>query len=258
MARFEDRVCIITGGASGIGAETARRYVRDGGRVVIGDVDEALGGAIADEIGVAAVFVTIDVADPDSCAAGVAFTVATFGRLDGLVNSAIRMGPAPLEDLSLADWNRVLDVGLTGTFLMTQAAGRWWIDNETPGAVVNLSSTGGLQPYNLAGAYSTTKAGVIMLSRQFGLEWAKHNIRVNTVCPGHTETPLTAYMRDPAVKQARADVTPLGRVGQPDDIADGILYLLSDAAGYVTSSELVIDGGMSTSLFNHMPGRKWD
>ena len=124
--------------------------------------------------------------------------------------------------------------------------------------MVNLSSTGGLQPYNLAGAYSTTKAGVIMLSKQFGLEWARRNIRVNTVCPGHTETPLTAYMRDPAVKQARADVTPLGRVGQPDDIAEGILYLLSDAAAYVTSSELVIDGGMSTSLFNHMPGRKWD
>ena len=258
MARFEDRVCIITGGASGIGAETARRYVRDGGRVVIGDVDEVLGGAIADEIGDAAAFAPIDVADPASCASGVAFTVATFGRIDGLVNSAIRMGPAPLEDLSLADWNKVLDVGLTGTFLMTQATGRWWIENETPGAVVNLSSTGGLQPYNLAGAYSTTKAGVIMLSRQFGLEWAKHQIRVNAVCPGHTETPLTAYMRDPAVKQARADVTPLGRVGQPEDIAEGILYLMSDAASYVTASTLDIDGGMARSLFNHMPGRKWD
>lgn len=258
MARFEDRVCIITGGASGIGAETARRFVRDGGRVVIGDVDETLGRAVADELGDAAAFVRIDVADPGSCAAGVAFAVATFGRLDGLVNSAIRMGPTALVDLSLDDWKKVVDVGLTGTFLMTQAAGRWWIDNEVAGSVVNLSSTGGLQPYNLAGAYSTTKAGVIILSKQFGLEWARHNIRVNTVCPGHTETPLTAYMRDPAVKQARADVTPLGRVGQPDDIAEGILYLLSDAASYVTSSELVIDGGMSTSLFNHMPGRKWD
>ncbi len=258
MARFEDRVCIITGGASGIGAETARRFVRDGGRVVIGDVDEALGGAVADDIGDAAAFAPIDVTDPASCASGVAFAVATFGRLDGLVNSAIRMGPTALVDLSLDDWNKVVDVGLTGTFLMTQAAGRWWIEQGKPGAVVNMSSTGGLQPYNLAGAYSTTKAGVIMLSKQFGLEWAMHNIRVNTVCPGHTETPLTAYMRDPAVKQARADVTPLGRVGQPDDIAEGILYLLSDAASYMTSSELVIDGGLSTSLFNHMPGRKWD
>ena len=258
MARFENRVYIITGGASGIGAETARRLALEGGKVVVGDVDEARGGDLVDEIGDAAAFAPIDVTEAESCAAGVAFATATFGRLDGLVNSAIRMGPGPLEDLSLADWSKVLDVGLTGTFLMTQAAGRWWIENQAPGAVVNLSSTGGLQPYNLAGAYSTTKAGAIMLSRQFGLEWAKHHIRVNTVCPGHTETPLTAYMRDPAVKQARADVTPLGRVGQPDDIAEGILYLLSDAAAYVTSSELVIDGGMSTSLFNHMPGRKWD
>ena len=258
MARFDDRVCLITGGASGIGAETARRYVSEGGRAVIGDVDEERGAALADEIGSGAAFTRIDVSDPASCAAGIAFTTKTFGRLDGLVNSAIRMGPGALVDLSLDDWNKVVDSGLTGTFLMTQAAGRWWMDQGAQGAVVNLSSTGGLQPYNLAGAYSTTKAGVIMLSKQFGLEWARHGIRVNTVCPGHTETPLTAYMRDPAVKQARADVTPLHRVGQPDDIAEGILYLLSDEASYVTSSELVIDGGMSTSLFNHMPGRKWD
>ncbi|MEK9831815.1 MAG: SDR family NAD(P)-dependent oxidoreductase [Rhodospirillaceae bacterium] len=258
MSRFTDRVCIITGGASGIGAETARRFAAEGGHVVIADVDDELGNALAGEIGDRALYTHSDVTDPASCTATVALAVEKFGRLDGLVNSAIRMGPVALEDLPLEDWQKVIDVGLTGTFLMTQAAGRWWIEQDRPGAVVNLSSTGGLQPYNLAGAYSTTKAGVIMLSKQFGLEWARHNIRVNTVCPGHTETPLTAYMRDPAVKQARADVTPLGRVGQPDDIAEGILYLLSDAAAYVTSSELVIDGGMSTSLFNHMPGRKWD
>ncbi|MGB0572955.1 MAG: SDR family NAD(P)-dependent oxidoreductase [Alphaproteobacteria bacterium] len=258
MVRFEDRVCIITGGASGIGAETARQFVHEGGKVVIGDVDDTIGEALAVDIGEHAIYVPCDVSDPAACAALVTLTIKTFGRLDGLVNSAIRMGPVSLADLSLDDWSKVVDVGLTGTFLMTQAAGRWWIEQGQPGAVVNMSSTGGLQPYNLAGAYSTTKAGVIMLSKQFGLEWARHNIRVNTVCPGHTETPLTAYMRDPAVKQARADVTPLGRVGQPDDIAEGILYLLSDAASYVTSSELVIDGGMSTSLFNHMPGRKWD
>jgi 3alpha(or 20beta)-hydroxysteroid dehydrogenase len=258
MARFEGKVCIVTGGASGIGAETARRYAAEGGCVVIGDVDEEMGAALADEIGDGAAFAPIDVANPDSCRAGVEFTVATFGGLDHLVNSAIRMGPGPLEDLSLEDWSKVIDVGLTGTFLMTQAAGRWWIADGRPASVVNLSSTGGLSPYNLAGAYSTTKAGVIMLSQQFGLEWARHNIRVNAVCPGHTETPLTAYMRDPAVKQARADVTPLGRVGQPGDIAAGILYLLSDDASWVTASHLDIDGGMARSLFNFMPGRKWD
>ena len=226
--------------------------------MIIGDIDDDQGEALAAEIGDSAIYTHGDVCNPAACAAMVALAVSRFGRLDGLVNSAIRMGPTALVDLSPDDWRKVVDVGLTGTFLMTQAAGRWWIEQSKPGAVVNLSSTGGLQPYNLAGAYSTTKAGVIMLSKQFGLEWARNNIRVNTVCPGHTETPLTAYMRDPAVKQARADVTPLGRVGQPEDIADGILYLLSDAASYVTSSELVIDGGMSTSLFNHMPGRKWD
>lgn len=258
MRRFQDKVCLIAGGARGIGAETARRYVREGGKVVVGDVIDDVGEALIEDIGPNAVYIHLDVSDPASCTAAVRFAADTFGRLDGLVNSAIRMAPGALLDLSLADWNTVLGVGLTGTFLMTQAAGRWWIEHEHPGSVVNLSSTGGLQPYGMAGGYSTTKAAVIMLSQQFGIEWARKDIRVNVVCPGHTETPLTAYMRDPDIKQARADATPAGRVGQPEDIAAGILFLLSDDAGYITATQLDIDGGMARSLFNHMPGRKWD
>lgn len=258
MKRFKNRVCLVAGGARGIGAETARRFVAEGGTVVIGDVIDDIGAALAKELGADASYIHLDVSDPQSCTAAIAHTVQTFGQLDGLVNSAIRMAPGALLDLSLDDWNKVLNVGLTGTFLMTQAAGRWWMDNNHPGAVVNLSSTGGLQPYGMAGGYSTTKAGVIMLSKQFGIEWARNDIRVNVVCPGHTETPLTAYMRDPEIKQARAEATPAGRVGQPEDIAAGILFLLSDDAAYITATQLDVDGGMARSLFNHMPGRKWD
>jgi len=258
MNRFQDKVCVVAGGARGIGAETARRYLAEGGKVIVGDVIDEAGEELANELGPNAAYVHLDVSDPESCSAAIRSAIETFGRLDGLVNSAIRMAPGALLDLSLEDWNTVLGVGLTGTFLMTQAAGRWWIENDHPGSVVNLSSTGGLQPYGQAGGYSTTKAGVIMLSRQFGIEWARKDIRVNVVCPGHTETPLTAYMRDPEIKQARAEATPAGRVGQPEDIAAGILFLLSDDAAYITATQLDVDGGMARSLFNHMPGRKWD
>ncbi len=178
--------------------------------------------------------------------------------MDHLVNSAIRMDPGPLLELSLESWRNVMDVGLTGMFLMSQAWGRWMIGHGRPGAMVNLSSVAGLQPYGMAGAYSTVKAGIIMLTRHLALEWARKGIRANVICPGTIETPLTAYLQDPEVRQGRAEVTPLGRVGQSEDVAHGICYLLSDEADYVTAARLEIDGGVTQSIFNHMPGRKWD
>ena len=184
--------------------------------------------------------------------------MAAFGRVDCLVNSAIKMAPGPLAELSLEDWRTVIDTGLTGTFLMTQAFGRWVIAQQRTGAVVNLSSMAGYQPYGAAGAYSTVKAAVLMLTDHFAIEWARKGIRVNAVAPGHIETPLTAYLKDPAIKKGRSDVTPLGRVGQVDDVVGGILFLLSDEARYVTATNLVMDGGVTKSIFNHMPGRTWD
>lgn len=257
MARFAGKVCIITGGASGIGAKTAELFAEQGGRVVIGDVNDELGETLAAQIGDAAAYLHLDVTDAAACQAAVDLAVARFGGVDCVVNSAIRMAPGPLKELSLDDWNTVVEVGLTGSFLMSQAAGRWMIDNGRKGSIVNLSSTGGRDPYGMAGAYSTVKAGLIMLARHMAIEWAPHGIRANAVCPGHTETPLTAYLQDPEIKKARSAVTPLQRVGQPEDIANGILYLLSDEADWVTAAALDIDGGLSSSVMNHMPGRKW-
>ena len=180
-----------------------------------------------------------------------------FGGVDCVLNSAVKMAPGLLKDLPLESWNSMLNIGLTGTFLMTQAAGRWMIDNERKGSIITMSAIGGRQPYGMTGGYSTVKAAVIMLAKHFAIEWAGYGIRVNTICAGHTETPLTAYMKDPEIKKGRDEVTPLQRVGQPEDIGRGILFLFSDEAEYITAAELDVDGGLSMSLMNHMPGRKW-
>jgi len=257
MAQFDGKVLIVTGGASGIGEAVARGFVQRGGKVVLADIDAARGRAIASEIGHAAVFQETDVRNPSDCQTAVQRAVAAFGTADCLVNSAIKMAPGPLADLAPEDWRSVVDVGLTGTFLMTQAFGRWVMTHNRTGAVVNLSSMSGFQPYTSAGAYSTVKAAVMMLGDHFAIEWARKGIRVNTVAPGHIETPLTIYLKDPAIKRGRESVTPLGRVGQVEDVVGGILFLLSDEARYVSATTLVIDGGVTKSIFNHFPGRTW-
>ena len=258
MVQFDGQVLVVTGGARGIGAAVAQAFVKRGGRVVIADVDAGLGRALESEIGRAAVFQEADVRDPADCETVIKRAAAAFGTADCLVNSAIKMAPAPLADLALEDWRTVVDIGLTGTFLMTQAFGRWVIAHGRTGSVVNLSSMAGDQPYGAAGAYSTVKAAVRMLGDHFAIEWARKGIRVNTVAPGHIETPLTAYLKDPAIRKGREDLTPLGRVGQVEDVVGGILFLLSDEARYVTATNLVIDGGVTKSIFNHFPGRTWD
>jgi len=258
MARFTDKVCIVTGGARGIGETTAEMFVEQGGKVVIGDVNDELGTEVCERIGADnAAYMHLDVTDPEACQAAVDLAVGRFGGVDCVVNSAVKMAPGLLKELSLEDWNTMVNVGLTGTFLMTQAAGRWMIDNGRPGSIITISSVGGRQPYGMSGAYSTVKASLIMLAKHFAIEWAGNGIRVNAVCPGHTETPLTAYLQDPEIKKGRSEVTPLQRVGQPVDIANGILFLLSDEADYVTATALDIDGGLSMTVMNHMPGRKW-
>ena len=258
MGRFDGKVCIIAGGARGIGAKACEFYAEQGGRVLIGDVKEKLGLELADKIGESAIFQRLDVTDPESCQAAVRRAVSEFGAVDHLVNSAIKIDSDSLLDLKLESWKLVVDIGLTGMFSMTQAWGRWVIGNGRSGAIVNLSSIAGVQPYGMSGAYSTVKAGIIMLTQQFAIEWARKKIRANVICPGHTETPLTAYLKDPEVKKGRSEATPWGRVGQPEDIAHGICYLLSDEADYITASRLDIDGGMLQSIFNHLPGRTWD
>ena len=262
MQRFKNKVCIISGGASGIGAKTAEMFTEQGGKVLIGDIDEKAGENQTNKIieksgNRTAIFSYLDVSNPDDCEKAVEKAVNEFGSVDYLLNSAIKMAPGMLKELSLQDWNTMITIGLTGTFLMTQATGRWMIENDTPGSIVTMSSIGGQQPYGMSGAYSTVKAAVIMLAEHFGIEWASHKIRVNAICPGHTETPLTSYLKDSNIKKQRSEITPLLRVAQPIDIANGILFLFSEEADYITATTLEIDGGLSKTVMNHLPGRKW-
>ena len=226
--------------------------------MVIGDVNGDLGKKLSRRLGATkAKFIELDVSRSTDCKQAVEAARSAFGGLDFLVNCAIAMNAKPLIELSEAGWRKTLDVGLTGAFLMCQAFAAHLVRDKRPGAIVNISSIGGQHPYGGAGPYSTVKAGIVLLTEQMALEWAQYGIRVNAVAPGTIETPLTAYLKDADIRESRREAVPLGRIGQPADISNGILYLLSDDASWVTATTLTIDGGVSRSLFNHMKGRKW-
>lgn len=251
-------VLLIAGGATGIGAETARLWVQRGGRVVIGDINAAGGQKLAGELGADhALNVSLDVRSASACEDAVRAAVERFGSVKCLLNTAIKMNPGPLLEQNEEGWNASIGVGLTGHLRMGQAFARWLVDHGQPGSIVNISSIGGLQPYDGAGPYSVIKAGVTMLTELMALEWAPYGIRANSIAPGPVLTPLTAFLQDPAIRAARASAIPLGRIGSVQDIAPLIVFLLSDDASWITAEQVTVDGGVTKSVFKHLPGRVW-
>ncbi|MFD4294985.1 glucose 1-dehydrogenase [Rhodococcus sp. NPDC058505] len=235
------KVVVVTGGARGLGAEFARQIVADGGRVVIADVLDEEGRATAAELGDGARYTHLDVTDADAWRAAVEFTVAEFGTVTGLVNNAGVSTGQYLEHEPLEHFRRVLDINLVGVFNGIQAVIAP-IRAAGGGSIVNISSAAGLMGLALTAGYGASKWGVRGLSKIAAVELGTDRIRVNSVHPGMTYTPMTAEV---GIAQGEGNYpnTPMGRVGEADEIAGAVTFLLSDTASYVTGAEIAVDGG---------------
>jgi meso-butanediol dehydrogenase/(S,S)-butanediol dehydrogenase/diacetyl reductase len=248
--KLAGRVAIVTAGGAGIGAATVRRFAQEGASVVVAD----LSGKRAEEItngitanGGKAVCLKMDAADPEGVQATIKLALDTFGQLDVLFNNAGLAEVALLDETSLESWNRVLAVTLTSTFLgmkyclpIMRKQGRGTIVNTA-----SISGTGG--DYGLS-SYNAAKAGVINLTRSAALENAKHNIRINCVCPGAINTRVAQVLgkeRADEFRRVQGEVHPLGRMGEPEEIANTVLFLASDEASFITGASIVVDGGLT-------------
>lgn len=249
-SRLEDRVAVVTGAAAGIGRATAELFAEEGARVVLADIAEEAVAEVAAGIGRRGGDAVAVVADVSS-GAGVETVIGSaehgFGPVDVLVNNAGVELKKLVEDTSLDEWNRILRTNLTSAFLMSRRVIRGMKDRRR-GVIVMNSSVGNFIAATRSSAYGASKAGMMALARSLALEGAPYGIRVNAVCPGVIDTPMNernlARSEDPeAMRRSWFEITPLGRLGTPRDVAQAMLFLASDESGFVTGLPLVIDGG---------------
>lgn len=246
--RLDGKRAVVTGGARGIGRAIAERLAVAGAKVVIADRDEDEGRAVANIIeasGGSASFILLDVTKPDLVAAATETIEKTLGPVDVLVNNAGVVRNAPAAEMSLDDWKTVIDIDLGGVFLCAQAFGKRML-TAGRGSIVNISSMCGeviVHPQPQA-SYNAAKAGVNLLTKSLAVEWAKKGVRVNAVAPGYVGTELTLRGRsNPEWFNTWMAMTPMGRLGEPREIANAVLFLAADASSYITGTVLTIDGG---------------
>jgi NAD(P)-dependent dehydrogenase (short-subunit alcohol dehydrogenase family) len=243
--RLEGKVALISGGARGMGAVEAVLFAEEGAKVVIGDLLEAEGRTVADSIpdGNAA-FIRLDVTSEDDWQAAVALAVQRYGKLDVLVNNAGVGATSMIEETTVAEWDRVMDINAKGVFLGTKYAIPE-MRRAGGGSIINISSQLGLVGMDVSSPqYQASKGAVRLFTKSTAIQHARDGIRCNSVHPGTIETLMTApLLSDADYRQDRVDRTPLGRLGTPEDVAFGVLFLASDEASFMTGSELVIDGG---------------
>jgi len=251
--RLSGKVAVVTGGASGIGEATVRRFAAEGASVVVADLQRDLGAAVAADVGAAARFIATDVTREDDVAAAIDLAVSEFGTLDVMFNNAGIVGAVgSIAQTSVEAWDRTVAVLLRGVFLGMKHAARV-MGPQGSGSIISTSSTagiiGGLGPH----CYTACKHGVIGLTKSVATELAGSGVRVNAISPGNTVTAMTSavitgdHLATEATTKAIAATSPLGIAGLPDDIANAALYLASDEARYVTGHTLVVDAGQTTN-----------
>lgn len=261
MSEYAERVVLITGGASGLGLATAKAFAREGAKVVIADRNGPGAEQAAEEIrsrGGSARGERLEIGDAQSVSGLVERITGELSRIDVLVNCAgisrgeHQMGPEawlPMEEVLPDDWDAVIRINLTGTFLIDQAVGRAMIARRK-GRIINVGSMSGMianAGIKGLGPYNASKAGVITLTKVLAVEWAEYNITVNSISPGYMATAMgTRSQRFPEFKRIQIERTPMRRLGEPEEFAQAALYLASDAAAFVTGHNLVIDGGYTS------------
>ena len=248
------RVCVVTGAASGIGAQIAQSLADVGAQVALLDRDIDKARDLAAKLsanGCHAQAFACDVSQEASVQQAAQAVQERFGTVWGLVNNAGFLRSASLSDVTLADWNAVLAVNLTGYLLVARALAQHMPEG---GSIVNVASIAAHFPQTHSGAYSASKAGVLQMSRQMAVEWAARRIRSNVICPGLIRTALSAaFYAVPGVEAKRAAMTASQRVGEPADIAHTALFLLSPRSAYVNATDVEVDGGMPAMLMDMVP-----
>jgi NAD(P)-dependent dehydrogenase (short-subunit alcohol dehydrogenase family) len=248
MGRLEDRVALVTGAASGIGAACALRFAQEGARLVGFDLQEAPAADWAEAARIApdAILRGGDVRSDADLANAVAEAKQRFGRVDVLVNSAGVAGGGPVHMIDPDEWDRVIDVNLRGTFLACRAVLPSMLE-QGRGSIVNLASVEGIEGFEGGSAYNASKGAVVLLTRNIAIDYARRGIRANAVCPGFIETPLMASLVEgEALRELHErirDAHQLGRFGRAEEIANAALFLASDESSFVTGHALVVDGG---------------
>ena len=247
MKRFQGRTVLITGAGSGIGRATAERFGSEGAAVVCADVNaegaEATAAAIRTQGG-EALGLSCDVSKPASVDETFGKAIERYKRLDVLANVAGVGGFRRLTETTLDEWNRTIGVNLTGTFLMCQKAISHIL--EAKGAIINVASVAGLRSHPFSAAYCASKGGVVTMTKALAVEFGRKGVRINCVCPGGVETPMIQNFQLPEGASPRVleRIMPLGRMGQPQEVAATIAFLASDDALYINGSAIVVDGGM--------------
>jgi NAD(P)-dependent dehydrogenase (short-subunit alcohol dehydrogenase family) len=245
--RLDGRVCVVTGGCSGIGLATVRRFASEGARVVVGDVDDERGAQVAEEVG--GRYVHCDVTDAEQVEALFRTAKAEYGSVDVAFNNA---GISPPDDDSILDtgidaWRRVQEVNLTSVYLCCKAALPYMLE-QGRGSIINTASFVAVMGAATSQiSYTASKGGVLSMSRELGVQFARQGVRVNALCPGPVNTPLLQelFAADPERAARRLVHVPLGRFAEPDEIAAAVALLASDASSFITASQFLVDGGIS-------------